>query len=74
MVATGDFTHPAWCAELKDKLVPAEPGLFRLREDREKDGGQDRDNRDHDEQLNERKTRPTTGRKGHKNLVRGEAG
>ena len=33
VVATGDFTHPAWCAELKDKLVPAEPGLFRLRDD-----------------------------------------
>src|SRR5690349_3538959 len=33
VVATGDFTHPAWCAELKDKLVPAEPGLFGLRED-----------------------------------------
>ncbi len=31
LVATGDFTHPAWRAELKDKLVPAEPGLFRLR-------------------------------------------
>src|SRR5262245_33395083 len=33
VVATGDFTHPAWCAELKQKLVPAEPGLFRLRPD-----------------------------------------
>jgi DNA helicase II / ATP-dependent DNA helicase PcrA len=33
VVATGDFTHPAWRAELKDKLVPAEPGLFRLRPD-----------------------------------------
>jgi DNA helicase-2/ATP-dependent DNA helicase PcrA len=31
VVATGDFTHPAWRAELKEKLVPAEPGLFRLR-------------------------------------------
>jgi DNA helicase-2/ATP-dependent DNA helicase PcrA len=31
VVATGDFTHPAWRAELKAKLVPAEPGLFRLR-------------------------------------------
>src|SRR5215468_3304708 len=30
VVATGDFTHPAWRAELKDKLVPAEGGLFRL--------------------------------------------
>ena len=33
VVATGDFTHPVWRAELKDKLVPAEPGLFRLRDD-----------------------------------------
>ncbi len=33
IVGTGDFTHPAWRAELKDKLVPAEPGLFRLRPD-----------------------------------------
>ncbi len=33
VVATGDFTHPAWLAELKEKLVPAEPGLFRLRDD-----------------------------------------
>jgi DNA helicase II / ATP-dependent DNA helicase PcrA len=31
VVGTGDFTHPVWRAELKDKLVPAEPGLFRLR-------------------------------------------
>ena len=30
LVATGDFTHPAWRAELGEKLVPAEPGLFRL--------------------------------------------
>jgi uncharacterized protein (TIGR00375 family) len=30
VVATGDFTHPAWSAELKQKLVPAEPGLYRL--------------------------------------------
>jgi DNA helicase II / ATP-dependent DNA helicase PcrA len=31
VVGTGDFCHPIWRAELKDKLVPAEPGLFRLR-------------------------------------------
>ena len=36
VVATGDFTHPAWRAELKEKLVPAEPGLFRLRVDLER--------------------------------------
>src|SRR5256885_5166488 len=33
VVAPGDFTHPAWCAELKQKLVPAEAGLYRLRGD-----------------------------------------
>jgi len=31
LVGTGDFTHPAWLQEIKDKLIPAEPGLFRLR-------------------------------------------
>jgi DNA helicase II / ATP-dependent DNA helicase PcrA len=36
VIATGDFTHPAWNAELREKLVPAEPGLFRLRDDIEK--------------------------------------
>src|SRR6202047_5390407 len=30
VVATGDFTHPAWAAELKAKLVPPEPALSRL--------------------------------------------
>ena len=33
VIGTGDFTHPAWIGEIKDKLVPAEPGLFRLRDD-----------------------------------------
>jgi ATP-dependent DNA helicase UvrD/PcrA len=36
VVGTGDFCHPVWAAELKEKLVPAEPGLFRLRDDIEK--------------------------------------
>ena len=36
IVGTGDFTHPAWRAEIKEKLVPAEPGLFRLRPDLER--------------------------------------
>ena len=36
VVGTGDFTHPAWLAEIKDKLIPAEPGLFRLRPDLER--------------------------------------
>ncbi|XYI03049.1 UvrD-helicase domain-containing protein [Sorangium sp. So ce1128] len=36
VIGTGDFTHPVWMAELREGLVPAEPGLFRLREDRER--------------------------------------
>jgi DNA helicase II / ATP-dependent DNA helicase PcrA len=31
VVGTGDFTHPAWAAELRESLIPAEPGLLRLR-------------------------------------------
>ncbi len=31
VLGTGDFTHPAWLREIEEKLVPAEPGLFRLR-------------------------------------------
>ncbi|MEU4800832.1 UvrD-helicase domain-containing protein [Actinosynnema sp. NPDC023587] len=33
LVGTGDFTHPAWHDHLRENLVPAEPGLFRLRAD-----------------------------------------
>ena len=36
IVGTGDFTHPAWRAEIREKLVPAEPGLYRLRPDLER--------------------------------------
>ena len=36
VVGTGDFTHPAWRAEIREKLVPAEPGLYRLRPDIER--------------------------------------
>jgi DNA helicase-2/ATP-dependent DNA helicase PcrA len=36
VLGTGDFTHPAWAAELKETLVEAEPGLFRIRPDLEK--------------------------------------
>ena len=36
VVGTGDFTHPAWRAEIREKLVPAEPGLYRLRPDLER--------------------------------------
>ncbi len=31
LVGTGDFTHPAWRAELKDKLTPAEEGFYTLK-------------------------------------------
>lgn len=31
VVASGDFTHPAWLAQLKELLEPAEPGFFRLK-------------------------------------------
>jgi len=30
VVATGDFTHPGWLADLKDALVPDDSGLLRL--------------------------------------------
>ncbi|MFP4531723.1 MAG: UvrD-helicase domain-containing protein [Desulfobacterales bacterium] len=35
VVGTGDFTHPGWFEEIQDRLVPAEPGLFKLRDDLE---------------------------------------
>jgi uncharacterized protein (TIGR00375 family) len=31
VLGTGDFTHPEWFQELKEKLEPAEPGLFVLK-------------------------------------------
>jgi DNA helicase-2/ATP-dependent DNA helicase PcrA len=33
VLGTGDLTHPVWFEELKQSLVPAEPGLFRLRDE-----------------------------------------
>ncbi|MET0593380.1 MAG: UvrD-helicase domain-containing protein, partial [Polyangiaceae bacterium] len=33
VVGTGDFTHPRWFAELREKLVPTADGLFVLRDD-----------------------------------------
>ena len=33
VVASGDFTHPAWVSILKELLAPAEPGLFRLKDE-----------------------------------------
>lgn len=33
VVGTGDFTHPGWLKEMKEKLEPAkEPGLYRLKD------------------------------------------
>nr|WP_205863846.1 UvrD-helicase domain-containing protein [Planosporangium mesophilum] len=37
LLGTGDFTHPAWYDHLRESLVPAEPGLYRLHPDREAD-------------------------------------
>lgn len=38
VVGTGDFTHPAWFAEIREKLVPdGDSGLFRLRDDLERE-------------------------------------
>lgn len=31
VMGTGDCTHPLWFQEMKEKLEPAEPGLFRLK-------------------------------------------
>lgn len=33
IIGTGDFTHPAWREELKEKLIPAEDGLYKLKEE-----------------------------------------
>lgn len=33
VVGSGDFTHPVWRQELKEMLVPAEEGLYTLRND-----------------------------------------
>jgi uncharacterized protein (TIGR00375 family) len=32
LIATGDFTHPAWLSEIERCLEPSEPGLLQLRE------------------------------------------
>lgn len=44
LLGTGDFTHPVWREELKEKLIPAEGGVYKLKEeyileDSEKYGG-----------------------------------
>ncbi|GAK58297.1 UvrD/REP helicase [Candidatus Vecturithrix granuli] len=33
VVGSGDLTHPGWLQEMREKLEPAEEGLFRLKED-----------------------------------------
>ena len=33
LIGTGDFTHPAWRAELRDILIPEGNGLYRLKEE-----------------------------------------
>ncbi len=37
LLGTGDFTHPAWLRELESGLVEAEPGLFRLKPELERE-------------------------------------
>ncbi|TAN40837.1 MAG: DNA helicase UvrD [Nitrospirae bacterium] len=38
VIGTGDFTHPAWLAELREKLEPDSRGLFSLKKDFRTDG------------------------------------
>ena len=33
LIGTGDFTHPAWLAEIKKKLIPDGRGLFKLKDE-----------------------------------------
>ena len=33
IVGTGDISHPSWLKEMKEKLEPAEEGLFRLKDE-----------------------------------------
>jgi uncharacterized protein (TIGR00375 family) len=39
VIGTGDFTHAAWRAELREKMEPAEEGLYRLKPEYYKNGG-----------------------------------
>lgn len=32
LIATGDFTHPAWFGEIKEKLIPQGDGTFKLKD------------------------------------------
>lgn len=38
LIGTGDFTHPAWREELREKLVPSEDGLYILKKEFRKEG------------------------------------
>jgi uncharacterized protein (TIGR00375 family) len=31
VIATGDFTHPVWIEDIREKLIPADNGLYRLK-------------------------------------------
>ena len=42
VVGTGDFTHPGWIKELKEHLQPAEPGLFKLKDEFRIEGAPER--------------------------------
>jgi len=33
IIGTGDFTHPLWFSEIREKLEPAEEGLFKLKKE-----------------------------------------
>ena len=33
LIGSGDFTHPAWRQELREMLIPAEEGLYRLKDE-----------------------------------------
>jgi len=41
VIGTGDFTHPGWLAELKEKFIPAEEGFFVLSPDIQRQAAQD---------------------------------
>lgn len=36
VIGTGDLTHPAWLKQLKEDLVPAEPGLYKMKDGKTK--------------------------------------
>lgn len=42
IIGTGDFTHPAWRAELAEKLEPAEEGLYVLKKEYRLEGAPSR--------------------------------